>query len=71
MFISIAENLPKTAYLKMMDLWLIFNLLLPFIEILLHTYMERATDEDDYKPKSDPVVNFIEDDDGETIPQVV
>ena len=40
MFINVSNNLPKTSYIKMMDIWLIFNLLLPFIEILLHTYMD-------------------------------
>ena len=69
MFISIAENLPKTAYLKMMDLWLIFNLLLPFLEILLHTYMERVTEED--KPSVDEVVPFIEDEHDDNLPEVV
>ena len=46
MFISIADSLPKTAYLKMMDYWLVFNLILPFVEVLLHTYMEKLTDEE-------------------------
>ena len=46
MFIGIVNGLPKTAYLKMMDYWLVFNLILPFIEVLLHTYMERLSDED-------------------------
>ena len=70
MFISIAEGLPKTAYLKMMDLWLIFNLLLPFMEILLHTYMERETDDDNSNSRVDPVVNFIEDEHDDDLPQV-
>jgi hypothetical protein len=55
MFISISNELPKTAYLKMMDYWLVFNLLLPFIEVLLHTYMERLN-EDEQLPASDPVI---------------
>ena len=38
MFIGIVNGLPKTAYLKMMDYWLVFNLILPFIEVLLHTF---------------------------------
>merc|ERR1712106_1106760 len=46
MFISIADSLPKTAYLKMMDYWLVFNLILPFVEVLIHTYMEKLTDEE-------------------------
>ena len=54
MFISIAESLPKTAYLKMMDYWLVFNLILPFIEVLLHTYMEKLTEEDEVNLDIDP-----------------
>ena len=30
----------------MMDMWFIFNLLLPFIEVLLHTYMELLNEDD-------------------------
>ena len=40
MFISVSNNLPTTAYVKMIDVWLIFNLLMPFILVLLHTYMD-------------------------------
>ena len=28
-----------TSYIKMIDMWLIFNLSLPFVEVLLHTYL--------------------------------
>ena len=61
MFISISNDLPTTSYLKMMDYWLIFTLLLPFIEVLLHTYMERLNDEDEPEVESDPVVSFQDD----------
>ena len=40
MFISISNNLPKTSYMKMVDVWLLFNLMYPFIVVLLHTYMD-------------------------------
>ena len=40
MFINVSNNLPKTSYMKMMDVWLLFNLLYPFIVVLLHTYMD-------------------------------
>ena len=40
MFINVSNNLPKTSYIKMMDIWLIFNLFIPFVEIILHTYMD-------------------------------
>ena len=42
MFINVSNQLPKTSYIKMMDVWLIFNLILPFAEVLLHTYKVKA-----------------------------
>ena len=32
--------LPTTAYVKMIDVWLIVNLFVPFTEVLLHTYID-------------------------------
>ena len=40
MFISISNNLPQTAYVKMIDVWLLFNLLKPFVDIIVQTYIE-------------------------------
>ena len=40
MFISVSENLPKTAYIKMIDIWLLFNLIKPFNDILVTTYID-------------------------------
>ena len=31
----------------MMDIWLIFNLLLPFMEVLLHTYIDHLRSDED------------------------
>ena len=53
LFISVCESLPNTSYIKMMDYWFIFNLILPFIEVLLHTYMELLN-EDDITKQSKP-----------------
>ena len=33
MFISVAESLPKTSYIKMVDIWLIVSLAIPFFEV--------------------------------------
>ena len=33
-------NLPPTAYIKMIDCWLIFSLLKPFVDIILQTYIQ-------------------------------
>ena len=40
MLISVVESLPQTAYIKMVEIWLIFNLLLPFTDVILHTIID-------------------------------
>ena len=35
-----SQTLPTTSYVKMVEIWLIFNLFIPFSEVLLHTYMD-------------------------------
>ena len=40
LFISVSQSLPPTAYVKMIDVWLIFSQLIPFAEVILHTYMD-------------------------------
>ena len=35
MFLSVSESLPKTSYIKMIDIWLVFALLVPFFEVLV------------------------------------
>ena len=47
MFINVSNNLPKTSYMKMMDVWLLFNLLYPFIVVLLHTYMDTLRNDEE------------------------
>merc|ERR1712012_312430 len=47
MFLSISTNLPPTAYIKMMDIWLLFSLLKPFVDILVQTYIETLRENPD------------------------
>ena len=47
MFINVSNSLPKTSYMKMVDAWLLFNLLYPFIVVLLHTYMDTLRREEE------------------------
>ena len=47
MFISMSNNLPRTAYVKMIDYGLLFNLFEPFVDIIMQTYMEHLRDEDE------------------------
>ena len=44
---SISTNLPPTAYIKMMDIWLLFSLLKPFVDILVQTYIETLRENPD------------------------
>merc|ERR1711994_573556 len=45
-FISIMERLPLTSYPKMIDYWLIFCQLVPFVEVILLTAMEYLREEE-------------------------
>ena len=47
LFISVSGSLPPTAYVKMIDLWLIFAQSIPFFEVLLHTSMDMMRVDDD------------------------
>lgn len=40
LFISVSDSLPRTSYVKLIDIWLIFNLLVPFTDVLLHTTID-------------------------------
>ena len=33
LFISVSKSLPPTSYVKMIDIWLIFSQLIPFVEV--------------------------------------
>ena len=48
-FIAVMDKLPSTAYIKMIDVWLIFNLLKPFIDIIVQTYIESLREAEDQK----------------------
>ena len=45
MFATVNAQLPTTSYIKMIDIWLVFNLFIPCIEILLHIYMNTLREE--------------------------
>ena len=47
LFISVSGSLPPTAYVKMIDIWLIFSQLIPFTEVLLHTFMDCMREEEE------------------------
>ena len=39
-FISVMEKLPPTSYVRMIDIWLIFSQLIPFLEVCILTFKE-------------------------------
>ena len=42
LFVSVMEKLPQTAYVRMVDIWLIFGQLFPFLQVVLVTYAEHC-----------------------------
>ena len=40
LYVGVSTRLPQTSYLKMIDGWLIFSLFVPFINIILHGYLD-------------------------------
>ena len=46
-FISKMEGLPSTAYMEMIDIWLILCQLVPFVEVVLFTAKEYLRQDDD------------------------
>ena len=59
MFISVSNNLPKTSYMKMIDVWLLFNLLYPFIIVLIHTRMDSLRENDEEEEVSPHTGNAL------------
>ena len=39
-FISVMEKLPPTSYVRMVDIWLIFGIIIPFLEVAILTFKE-------------------------------
>ena len=61
MFISVSNGLPKTSYMKMVDVWLLFNLFYPFLVVLLHTYMDTLRNEEDASNSEKQTTQSIQD----------
>ena len=44
-FTSMLNSLPKTSSVKMIDVWVVFNLMVPFFEIILQTLLYKLGDD--------------------------
>ena len=51
LFVSVMEKLPQTSYVRMVDIWLIFGQLLPFLQVVLTTFKEACRDIDNTSSK--------------------
>ena len=52
LFVSVSTNLTSTAYIKMIDCWLIFSLFKPFVDIILQTYIQTLRERSEEKQKA-------------------
>ena len=39
-FIGVSQSLPATAYIKMIDVWMIFTMIYPFVVVTLYAIKE-------------------------------
>ena len=60
-FISVMEKLPPTSYVRMIDIWLIFGILIPFLEVCILTVKEYFNDDPTINHHGKPreVKNFL------------
>ena len=40
MYIAVVASLPVTSYIKMIEIWLLFNLIVPFIDVCICCYVD-------------------------------
>ena len=48
-FIATSNSLPKTAYIKLIEVWLLGHLFVPFFEVILHTIIDFIREDLTYK----------------------
>ena len=46
-FLGLSQTLPVTSYIKMIDIWMVFTMTIPFLEVVLHTTDDEVEDDDD------------------------
>ena len=69
LFMSISNSLPRTSYVKMIDIWLIINLMIPFLEIILttlNTYFNEDMKDAKAIIKVSPIKDVNSDEDEDT-----
>ena len=51
LFVSVMEKLPQTSYIRMVDVWLIYGQLFPFLQVVLVTLIECNACDDNLDAK--------------------
>ena len=51
-FIGVSQTLPKTAYIKLIDVWMIFTMCYPFCVVILYAVRELLQEGDPNVPVS-------------------
>ena len=41
-FLGLSQNVPVTSYIKMVDIWMLFTMTIPFLEVVYHTSNEMS-----------------------------
>ena len=41
-FLGLSQNVPVTSYIKMVDIWMLFTMTIPFLEVVYHTFNEMS-----------------------------
>lgn len=41
MYIAVVESLPVTSYIKMIEIWLLFNLVIPFADVCVCCFIDN------------------------------
>ena len=41
-FLGLSQSVPVTSYIKMVDIWMLFTMTIPFLEVVYHTSNEMS-----------------------------
>ena len=56
MFLSVIDSLPTTAYIKKIEIWLIYTLMIPFKEVLLLSFIHHNSNACDETARVTPTL---------------
>ena len=58
LYILFSSVVPQTSYIKLVDIWFLFNLVYPFCLILIHIFIQTSKYEEE-KENDDTVKDFV------------